>query len=319
MRSPIVVTLTVVALLAACNDAAKRELDGQNRDERLRAQLADKMTQAPAPQSAAGKAAGIAGPADVNSPEEGERVEQTPVSASAFGRETLTASMIIRTGNASVEVDTLAAGVARVRELARRVGGFVANTSMQAGKEQTKAATLEIRLPSSRFDEAIAGITPLGRVESVNVSAEDVGEEYVDVTARVANAHRLEARLIEVLATRTGKLRDVLDVEREIARVREDIERMEGRLRYLRTRTSESSLTIIVHEPYPVVGQVGSSSVMGEAFKQSWRNFVNFSARFIAALGSLIPALALAIAAALVLLKVWHKVKPAAKPVDKAE
>jgi hypothetical protein len=320
MRSPIVVTLTVVALLAACNDAVKRELDGQNKDERLRDQSAAKMMQAPAPQSEAGKAAGIAGgPVDANSPEESERADQAQFSPSAFGHETLTPSMIIRTGNASVEVDTLAAGVRRVRDLAQRVGGFVANTSMQAGHDQTKAATIEIRLPSSRFDEAIAGITPLGRVESVNVSAEDVGEEFVDVTARVSNAHRLEARLIEVLATKTGKLRDVLEVEREIARVREEIERMEGRLRYLRTRTSVSSLTITVHEAYPVVGQVGSSSVMGEAFKQSWRNFVNFSARFIAALGSLIPALALAIVAAFVLLKVWHKVKPAAKPAGKTE
>ena len=73
----------------------------------------------------------------------------------------------------------------------------------------------------------------------MNVSAEDVGEEYVDVQARVANAHRLEQRLIEVLATKTGKLSDILNVERELARVREEIERMEGRMRYLRTRTRD--------------------------------------------------------------------------------
>jgi hypothetical protein len=319
MRSPIVVTLTVVALLAACNEAAKQELDGQNRDQRQRSDLADKTLQNGAPQAPAARAMSVGGKLDANAAEADAPADQGQFSASSFGTETLAPSMIIRTGNASVEVDSLAAGVGRVRDLARRVGGFVANTSMQAGRDQTKAATLEIRLPSSRFDEAIAGLTPLGRVESVNVSAEDVGEEFVDVTARVANAHRLEARLIEVLATKTGKLRDVLDVEREIARVREEIERMEGRLRYLRSRTSVSSLTITVHEAYPVVGQVGSSSVMGEAFKQSWRNFVHFTARFIAALGSLIPALAVAIAAAFVLLKVWHKVKPATKPAAKSE
>ena len=78
-----------------------------------------------------------------------------------------------------------------------------------------------------------------------------------------------------MLETKTGKLKDVLDVERELARVREEIERMDGRLRYLRARTSVSSLSITVHEPYPVVGQRGSTSVIGEAFKQSWRNFVH--------------------------------------------
>ena len=94
-----------------------------------------------------------------------------------------------------------------------------------------------------------------------------------------------------MLETRTGKLKDVLDVERELARVREEIERMDGRLRYLRARTSVSSLSITVHEPYPVVGQRGSTSVIGEAFKQSWRNFVQFTARLIAALGTIIPTI----------------------------
>jgi len=52
----------------------------------------------------------------------------------------------------------------------------------------------------------------------VNVNAEDVGEEFTDVTARMGNARRLEARLIDLLATRTASLKDVLDVERELAR-----------------------------------------------------------------------------------------------------
>ncbi len=181
--------------------------------------------------------------------------------------------MIIRTGSASVQVDTLADGVERVRALAARVGGFVANTQMQAGPNQIKSATLEIRLPSSRFDQAIDGLTPLGHVESVNVQAEDVGEEFVDVTARAANSRRLEERLIQVLETKTGKLKDVLDVERELARVREDIERMDGRLRYLRARTSVSSLSITVHEAYPVVGQRGSGNVIADAFRQIVEEF----------------------------------------------
>jgi hypothetical protein len=234
----------------------------------------------------------------------------------AYAADSIAPTMIIRTGSASIEVDSLEVGVARVRELARRVGGYVANTSMQAGRNQTRAATLEIRLPASRYDEALTGLQPLGKVESVNVSAEDVGEEYVDVSARVTNSHRLEQRLIQVLETKTGKLRDVLDVERELARVREEIERMEGRLRYLRTKASVSTLSITVHEPYPVVGQRGSSSVIGEAFKQSWRNFVQFTARFIAAMGSIIPAIIVALAVAAGFLAILKKVtrKPKTKP-----
>src|SRR5438128_11210883 len=104
----------------------------------------------------------------------------------------------------------------------------------------------------------------------------------------MTNARRLETRLIELLATRTGKLKDVLDVEQALARVREEIERYEGRVRYLRAHAALSTLTIYLHEPVPVVGRAGSS-VMGEAFKQAWRNFVDLLALCVRSLGIVVP------------------------------
>jgi acetolactate synthase regulatory subunit len=197
-------------------------------------------------------------------------------------------SMLIKQGTASVQVDSLDTAIARVRGIAQRVGAIVANTEMQTGKDELHSASIELRVPSDRFDEAVSGLTPLGKVESVNVTVEDVGEEYVDVNARVANAHRLEERLIDLLARRTGKLSDVLAVERELARVREQIERYEGRLRYLRTRASVSTLTVTVHEPAPIVSPIGQSPIR-EALKQAWRNFVDVISTLIASLGVLIP------------------------------
>jgi len=198
------------------------------------------------------------------------------------------ANMVIRTGQTSIEVDSLERAVAQVRLLAGRVGGYVANTTMQTGRGQLRAATLEVKIPADRFDDGLGGLSALGKLESVNVNAEDVGEEFTDVTARMTNARRLETRLIDLLATRTGKLKDVLDVEHELARVREEIERYEGRLRYLRAHAVLSTLTVYVHEPVPVVGRAGSS-VIGEAFKQAWRNFVALVAACIRGLGIVIP------------------------------
>lgn len=202
-------------------------------------------------------------------------------------------SMVIRTANASVKVDSLQGAVVAVRDLAARVGGFVANTAVQTGEGQLRSATIEVKVPAARFDEAMAGLKPLGKLESATVQADDVGEEYVDVTARMENARRLERRLIDLLATRTGKLKDVLDVEQSLARVRQEIERYEGRLRYLKAHTAMSTLTVYVHEPVPVVGTAGTS-VMGEAFRQAWRNFVTFLAVFVQALGIIIPLGAIA-------------------------
>lgn len=200
----------------------------------------------------------------------------------------LESKMVIRTGNTSIEVDSLERAVAQVRVLAERVGGYVANTGMQTGRGQLRSATLEVKIPADRFDDGLGGLATLGKLESVNVNAEDVGEEFTDVTARMTNARRLETRLIELLATRTGKLKDVLDVEQELARVREEIERYEGRLRYLRAHTAMSTLSIYLHEPLPVVGHAGSS-VIGEAFKQAWRNFVGLVAAMIRSLGIVVP------------------------------
>ena len=198
-------------------------------------------------------------------------------------------AMIIRTGNASVQIDSLEIAVAQVRALADRVGGYVANSQIQSGDNQVRSATIELKVPADRFDALVAGLTPLGKVEYVNISAQDVGEEFTDMTARVANSRRLESRLIELLATRTGKLSDVLEIERELARVREEIERMEGRLRYLRAHVSTSSLMVTVHEKAPIVGDVGSGGVLGDAFRQAWRNFVNFIAAAIASSGVIVP------------------------------
>jgi len=223
------------------------------------------------------------------------QLNEVVVTEAALPMPTVT-NMVIRTATASVKVDSLEPAVAALRELAARVGGFVTNAGIQTGGGQLRSATIEVKVPATRFDEALAGLKPIGELESANVEAEDVGEEYVDVTARMDNAHRLERRLIDLLATRTGKLKDVLDVEQSLARVREEIERYEGRLRYLRTHTAMSTLTVTVHEPVPVVGTAGTS-VMGEAFRQAWRNFVTFLAVLVQALGVIVPLGAIATAA----------------------
>jgi hypothetical protein len=203
--------------------------------------------------------------------------------------DSMISSMIIRTGQASVQVDSLERGIRAVRALASHVGGYVANSSIAEGSDQTHSATLEIKIPAQRFDDAISGLQPIGHLESVSVSAEDVGEEFVDVTARAVNGHKLEQRLIDILGTRTGKLSDVLAVERELARVREDIERQEGRMRYLRTRAATSTLSVTVHEKPPVVAGTGTFGLLAEAFRQAWRNFIGFLASTIAAMGTLLP------------------------------
>ena len=209
--------------------------------------------------------------------------------ATVVSQLTSASSMIVRTGYAGIEVDSLDTAIARIRLLAGRAGGFVANTTVQGGRDQARTASLEVKIPAERFDDALTALSPIGKVESVNVNAEDVSEEYVDIAARVENAHRLEARIIQLLANRTGKLQDVLSVEHELARVREEIERYEGRMRFLKTRAAMSTLTIAVHERAPIILPVAGDGPILVAFRQAWRNFVGLTAAFVASLGLLVP------------------------------
>jgi hypothetical protein len=197
--------------------------------------------------------------------------------------------MVIRTGQAFIEVDKVDPAILKIRQLAAQLGGYIANSSISGGRDQIRQATLELKIPAPRYDQAVGSLSTIGKVETVNSTAQDVGEEFVDVTARVTNARRLEERLITLLSTRTGKLDEVLRVERELARVREEIERYEGRLRFLSTRVATSTLTITVHEPAPILGNTPGVNPIAAAVRRAWRNFVALIASLIESLGVVIP------------------------------
>ena len=129
-------------------------------------------------------------------------------------------------------------------------------------------------------------------------------EEYVDLGARLANARRVEARLAEMLATRTGKLSDVLTVEQELARVRQEAERYEARLRWLERRATLSSLDVTIHEKLPLIDTPSGRGPIAEAFAEAWMRMVGFVAGFIALLGILVPLAVLLLLGALVVRRV---------------
>lgn len=281
-------TVAVVTLLVAC----KAKEAERSEDQRRSAEVAASAPAAAPPVMQQGKVEGVV--MDMAATAQVGNAAPSARAVAAGTTDAATPSMLIRTGGASIEVDKLDPATMKVRQLAAQLGGYIANSAISGGRDQVRSATLELKIPAARYDQAVGGLNDIGKVESVNTNVEDVGEEYVDIAARVANAKRLEERLISLLATRTGRLQDVLSVERELARVREEIERYEGRMRFLRTRAAMSTLSITVHEPFPLLGQhPGDNPIIG-ALKAAWRNFVSLIAGIIAASGILIPVAALA-------------------------
>lgn len=133
-------------------------------------------------------------------------------------------------------------------DAAESVGGFLA---------ARRDTSCQVRVPSPRFREALGKLEKLGTVTHRSVSAQDVGEEMHDAEVQLTNLRATRQRLQEILA-KAGSMGDTLAVERELERVSMDIDRVEGRLRFLRSRTAFSDITVDVAarpKDHPVVAQ----------------------------------------------------------------
>jgi hypothetical protein len=196
---------------------------------------------------------------------------------------------LIRRAHIGLEVDGIDAAVERLQALAVELGGHVAAVQLTAGREQQRHASVALRIPAPRLDEAIAAVRELGRVQRLSVSTDDVTDQLTDLDARVSNARQLEERLLRLLETRTGDLQQVLTAERELARVRTEIEMLEARRRSLGEQVALSTLEVVLGEPRPILALRPGENVLADALRQAWRNFVWTIAGIIRFIGAALP------------------------------
>lgn len=209
------------------------------------------------------------------------QVVQTPATAAG--------AMLIRTGESRLEVDSIATGIAAVERAAAAADGWIAESSVSLGEHEHRSARLVVRVPAARWDDLVVGIRSIGEPRHLSTSTEDVGEQFVDLNAQLANAQRVEARYLELLRTRTGSLEDLLAVERELARVRERVETLQGRLRYLGERVAVSTMVVHLDQRTPILAADPGPNPLREAVREALRNFVAVIAGTIALAGGLLP------------------------------
>jgi len=133
-------------------------------------------------------------------------------------------------------------------KLVKQFGGYLAEVSVSRTEGEQRSGHWQARIPVDRFDSFLDSVSKLGIAENRRQTAQDVTEEFVDLEARIANKKRLEERIVEVLKDSGRNIKDVIEVERELARVRSEIEQMEGRLQYLTNRTELTTVTISARE-----------------------------------------------------------------------
>ena len=178
-----------------------------------------------------------------------------------------------------------------VLDLIKVHGGFLAESNIAAQSGTQRDATWRIRVPVDRFDSFVSAVSKLGEVRTNHVGSQDVTEEFADLEARIRNKQEEEKRLLKHLADSTGRLEDILTVEREITRVRGEIEQMQGRLRFLANRADLSTITITATEwkDYTPPAPMTFQAQISHTFSQSLDALVAFGKAILLVVVALIP------------------------------
>ena len=136
----------------------------------------------------------------------------------------------------------------QVEALTSQFGGFVASSNIRGWERAPRYGTWTLRVPAARYEAFLAAVQKLGEVQRVHSDSDDVTEEYSDLEARLRNKRQEETRLLQLLSEATGKLEEVLAVEKELSRVRGEIEQIEGRRRVLDDLISLTTVTLNISE-----------------------------------------------------------------------
>lgn len=191
---------------------------------------------------------------------------EVPAAAKTDARPSIGASMetptlerkIIRKAELTIEVQSTKEAQQHVTSIAENNGGFVVTSEaiQRESENQNKRLVdvkLVLRVPSVKFNEALTQIQNLATNLPVNnVNSQDFSEEFIDLEARVRTQRALELQFLEIMK-RANKVEEALEVQRQVAEVRTEIEKLEGRKRFLENQSSLSTITVNIQTPLPIV------------------------------------------------------------------
>ena len=136
---------------------------------------------------------------------------------------------VVYNSNLSINVETFDGVDTLVNQLVEKYDGFIANANLDHLQGTRRSGHWQVRVPVENYRAFMSTIGNIGTVVKRNEDALDVTADFYDLEARIKNKKRLEERIVELLAEAKGNLARLIEVEQELARVREEIERMQGR------------------------------------------------------------------------------------------
>jgi hypothetical protein len=272
-----IVGVLVLSLLGACGGApeaaaprapsqhgrqTRRELVTAIGGDRDADGIVDKVDEAPEDAPARGNLMGAPPPPPPPPPADAKKTEQgQPVAPGPEDkRET---QLIVYTARVTMAVYQVETGLQAVEKIARDMGGYLA---LKRDREIT------IRVPRGRFEPALAAIDKIGDVIHRDIQAQDVTDEYVDLEIRIKNARAMQTRLKQLLER--APVKEALEIEKELARVTQELELLEGKIKLLRDKIAYSTITVMfeprgstiqatrIRLPFPWLQQLGLPSLL---------------------------------------------------------
>ena len=191
---------------------------------------------------------------------------------------------IIRDASLTIETDSPTDGLRQITSIAEANGGFIVTSDykqndggVQARPSQT--VTVVARVPASRFEAALDQIHGVGtRVISEKVSGQDVSEEYLDLEARLRTKKALESQFLDIMK-QARKVSDALEVQSQLGEVRTEIERLEGRRRFLENQAALSTITTTLQMPQPIIAV--TTTGFGASIRNAFGDAVDTAASIV--------------------------------------
>jgi hypothetical protein len=257
-RSAILILTVWMIALSACYSARKGRALSESESHISSGPQATSAGAGPASKSA-GDVVGaseksIAAPVDRL---QGQQAEQQ-ASLDSNGAAQSAGRKVIQNAEITIETDTPNEGQQKIGVIAEKHGGFVviSESKQNEAVSETVASTVVnvvVRVPAQKFQAVIDEIRGVGgRILYQKSSGQDVTEEYIDLEARIRTKRALEAQFLEIMK-QARKISEAMEVQTQLADVRTEIERLEGRRRFLENQSALSTINITLHTPTQMV------------------------------------------------------------------
>lgn len=242
------------------------------------------------------------------SQEEGQKKEESTNNNNVSGRK------IIKRGNIQLETLDFDKTINEITSKINSTGGYVESSNISGTRiedeenRQNRTAFLTLRIPEKKLEEFMSSVGTLGNVLNKGVTGEDITEQYFDNEAHLKALKIQEDRLLELLK-KSGELKDILEIEKELTKVRYEIESLTGSLKKWDSLIQYSTVNVEIQEvqKFKKANPISLKDRIYRGFKDSVEDVVSILKGLIIAVVSLIPYLIIIVPIVLIIRYILKK------------